>query len=99
MHMRATTALTVWFRSPAPCGRPLQGGGAPGLAWPCCWCCSCLAANPRRSQVLLEPSEALSSVLADEAVQLAGTKKQIALITPDASWGPPSTVEESLKRR
>ena len=55
------------------------------------------ACKPKEVQVLLEPSQALGSVLAEEAVRLAGTKKQVALITPDASWGPPSTVEEALK--
>jgi hypothetical protein len=55
------------------------------------------ACKPREVQVLLEPSQALGSVLAEEAIRLAGTKKQVALITPDASWGPPSTVEEALK--
>jgi hypothetical protein len=53
--------------------------------------------KPKALQALLEPSQALSSVLAEEAVRVAGTKKQVALITPDASWGPASTVEESLK--
>jgi len=37
-------------------------------------------------------------VLAAEAARVAGPKKQIALITPDASWGPPSSLEEALKR-
>jgi hypothetical protein len=55
------------------------------------------ACKPKEVQVLLEPSQALGSVLAEEAVRLAGTKKPVALITPDASWGPPSTVEEALK--
>lgn len=54
--------------------------------------------KPKELQALLEPSEALSSVLADEAVRLAAPKKQVALITPDASWGPPSTVQEALER-
>jgi hypothetical protein len=36
-------------------------------------------------------------VLAEEAARLAGAKKQVALITPDASWGPPSVIEEYLK--
>lgn len=53
--------------------------------------------EPKEVRVLLEPSQALSSVLAEETVHLAGTKKQVALITPDASWGPPSIVEESLR--
>jgi hypothetical protein len=55
------------------------------------------ACKPKELQALLEPSQALSSVLAEEAARLAGTKKQVALITPDASWGPASTVEESLR--
>jgi hypothetical protein len=48
-------------------------------------------------EILLGPSQALVSVLAVEAVKLAGPKKQIALITHDASWGPASTAEEGLK--
>ena len=58
---------------------------------------SCAGCKPKDLQALLEPGQALSSVLADEAVRLAGTKKQVALITPDASWGPASIVEESLR--
>jgi hypothetical protein len=59
--------------------------------------CFLPACKPKELQALLEPSEAMSSVLAEEAVQLAGSKTRIALIIPDASWGPPSTVEGSLK--
>jgi hypothetical protein len=55
------------------------------------------ACKPKEIKALLEPSQALSSVLAEEAVRLAGAHKQVALITPDASWGPPSNVEEALK--
>ena len=55
------------------------------------------ACKPKELQALLEPGQALSSVLAEEAVRLAGPKKQVALITPDASWGPPSVIEESLR--
>ncbi len=53
--------------------------------------------KPKEMQALLEPSQALGSVLADESVRFAGNKKQVALITQDASWGPPSTAEEALK--
>ncbi len=56
------------------------------------------ACKPKEIQALLGPSQALASVLAEEAVQLAGSKKQVTLITHDASWGPPSTVEETLKQ-
>ena len=53
--------------------------------------------KPKELQALLEPSQALSAVVAEEAARLAGPKKQVALITPDASWGKPSSVEEALK--
>src|SRR2546422_10716798 len=56
------------------------------------------ACKPKEIQILLGPSQALSTVLAEEAARLAGPKKQIALITADASWGPPSALEETLKR-
>src|SRR5438552_11626766 len=56
------------------------------------------ACKPKEVRTLLGPSQALSSVLAEEAARLAGAKKQVALITADTSWGPPSTVEEALKR-
>jgi len=55
------------------------------------------ACKPKEIQTLLGPSQALSSVLAEEAARVAGAKKQIALITADASWGPPSALEEALK--
>lgn len=53
--------------------------------------------KPKEVQALLEPAQALGSVVAEESLQLAGAKKQIALITHDASWGPASTVEEALR--
>ena len=56
------------------------------------------ACKPKEVRTLLGPSQALSSVLAEEAARVAGAKKQVALITADTSWGPPSTVEEALKR-
>jgi hypothetical protein len=55
------------------------------------------ACKPKEIQTLLGPSQALSSVLAEEAARVAGPKKQVALITADASWGPPSALEEALK--
>ena len=59
--------------------------------------CLLPACKPKELQVLLEPSRALSTVLAEEAARVAGAKKQVALIIPDASWGPPSVIEEYLK--
>ena len=55
------------------------------------------ACKPKEMQALLQPSQALASVVAEETLRLAGPKKQIALITHDASWGPASTVEETLR--
>src|SRR6266567_7165454 len=59
--------------------------------------CLVPACKPKEIKAFLGPSQALSSVLAEEAVRFAGAKKQVALITADASWGPPSTLEEALK--
>ena len=68
--------------------------------------CSCSTAilllgfsscTPKETQVLLEPSHALGTVLAEETVRAAGTKKRITIISPDVNWGPASTVEEAFR--
>jgi len=56
-----------------------------------------LSCTPKKAETLLGPSQALGAVLAEEAIHLAGTNKTIALILPDARWGPASTVETALK--
>jgi hypothetical protein len=53
--------------------------------------------EPKEAKVLLEPSQALGVVLAEEAARAAGPRKQIAIIEPDASWGPVSPAEEAFK--
>ena len=55
------------------------------------------ACKPKELQALLQPSQALASVVAEETLRLAGPKKQIALITHDVSWGPASTAEDALR--
>src|SRR5512140_3130493 len=55
------------------------------------------ACQPNDMQALLEPSQALASVLAEESLRVAGARKQVALITHDISWGPPSTTEQTLR--
>ncbi len=55
-----------------------------------------LACAPKETQVLLGPSEALGTVLADEAARLAGARKQIAVISPDAKWGAVSAAEQAF---
>ena len=55
------------------------------------------ACQPNKEvQALLEPSQALGEVLAQEAVRLAGPNRSITVITHDNSWGPPSTAERAL---
>jgi hypothetical protein len=52
--------------------------------------------SPKAPDVV-QPGRALGAVLAEETVQIAGPKKQIAIITPDANWGPVSQVEEEFR--
>jgi hypothetical protein len=51
----------------------------------------------KETRVLLQPPQALGVVLASEAARAAGARKQVAVITPDASWGPSSTAEEAFR--
>ncbi len=57
------------------------------------------ACQPKEMQALLQPSQALGVILAEETARLAGANKQIALITHDASWGGggASTTETALR--
>ena len=56
-----------------------------------------LSCKPTETKILLGPSEALGTVLADEAARVAGARKQVAIISPDANWGDVSTAEEAFK--
>jgi hypothetical protein len=67
------------------------------LLLPVAWVMLFLSCTPSETKVLLGPSEALGTVLAQEAARMAGAKKQVALISPDAKWGPVSTAEEAFK--
>ena len=53
--------------------------------------------RPKEIQALVQPSEALGDVLAEETVRLAGANHSITLITHDNSWGQPSTAEQALR--
>lgn len=53
--------------------------------------------QPKEVQTLVEPSQALGAVLADEAIRVLGPRKQVALITHDTSWGQPSTAEQAFR--
>ncbi|HEX4121560.1 MAG TPA: hypothetical protein VH619_13145 [Verrucomicrobiae bacterium] len=52
--------------------------------------------RPNETKTLLEPSQALGPVIAEEAIRAADANKKIAVITHDDSWGPPSTVEQAF---
>jgi hypothetical protein len=56
-----------------------------------------LSCKPTETKVLLGPSEALGTVLAEETTRIAGAKKQVAVISPDANWGAVSAAEEAFK--
>lgn len=51
---------------------------------------------PNQTKTLLQPSQALGTVLAEEAARLAGANKRVAIIVPDASWGATSTAEQAF---
>ena len=63
----------------------------------CLWLAVLPACKPKELQALLQPSQALGSVLAEECARAAGPKKHIALITYVASRGPASTAEQALR--
>ncbi len=54
-----------------------------------------VSCSSRESKLLLEPSQALGTVLAGETVKVAGIKKQVVLILPQ--WAANSTAGESFK--
>jgi hypothetical protein len=56
-----------------------------------------VSCKPNETKTLLEPSQALGAVLAEEAIHAAGSNKKIAIITHDDRWGPPSSVELVFK--
>src|SRR5436190_23081938 len=53
------------------------------------------ACTPKETRLLLEPSQVLGGVLAEETVRAAGTKKEVVLIVP--KWATSSAVGESFK--
>ena len=53
--------------------------------------------SSKETSALLQPAEALGTVVAEEAVRLAGQNKQIAVISPDANWGPMSLAEKTFR--
>ncbi len=56
-----------------------------------------VACKRNETKILLEPIQALGTVLAEEAIHAAGPNKKIAVISHDESWGPPSAAEQAFK--
>jgi hypothetical protein len=54
-----------------------------------------ISCAPKETKVLVQSSEALGAVLAEETMRVAGAKKRVAIISP-ANWGPTSTAEETF---
>lgn len=54
-----------------------------------------VSCSPKEDKLLLEPSQALGTVLAEETVQAVGTKKQIVLILPQ--WAVSSKAVKSFE--
>jgi hypothetical protein len=67
------------------------------LFLPAAWLLLWLSCTPKQTDVLLGPSAALGTVLAEETARIAGAKKQVAIISPDAKWGAVSTAEEAFR--
>lgn len=53
--------------------------------------------KPSKEQTLLEPSQALGKVLAEETVRVAGVKKQVVIIVRGGPAAGGSTTEEALR--
>jgi hypothetical protein len=53
--------------------------------------------SSKESTAILQPSESLAPILAEETVHAAGSNRKVAIISPDAKWGPTSAVEESFR--
>ena len=53
--------------------------------------------SSKETQALLQPPQALGIIVASEAARVAGTKKVVAVIIPDAAWGPTSTAEAAFR--
>jgi hypothetical protein len=79
---------------------PASGTHSKRFAQFCCGFAVLLAfagCGSKEIRALLEPPQALGIVVATQAAHFAGAKKQVAVITPDANWGPPSTAETAFR--
>ncbi len=55
------------------------------------------ACKPKGPPTPVETSQAIATVLAEEAAKVAGQKKQVLILSPGGVWGAASSVEEAFK--
>ena len=67
------------------------------ICWLALWALTGAGCTPDKTQSLLQPPQALGVVLAEEAATAAGANHQVAVIAPDASWGPTSIAESAFR--
>jgi len=51
----------------------------------------------KESAAILQPAGSLAPILAEETASAAGSNRKVAIISPDAKWGPTSPVEQSFR--
>jgi hypothetical protein len=53
--------------------------------------------SSKETNAILQPSESLAPILAEETVNAAGPNRKVAIISPDSKWGPISPVEQTFR--
>jgi len=56
--------------------------------------CGCTS---KEATAILQPTESLAPILVEETVHTAGANHKVAIISPDATWGPTSPVEHGFR--
>lgn len=51
----------------------------------------------KEASAILQPSESLAPILAEETIHAAGANRKVAIISPDSTWGPISSVEKTFR--
>jgi hypothetical protein len=51
----------------------------------------------KEENAILQPTESLAPILAEETVKAAGPNRKVAVISPDSRWGPVSPVEQTFR--
>jgi hypothetical protein len=51
----------------------------------------------KEEKAILQPSESIAPILVEETVRATGSNRKVAIISPDATWGPTSPVEQTFR--